>query len=843
MSTIINQKTQTVKVIEQKSEIQINRTIKTGLGVSKDALKVITRRGNKLENWSNESVTPTQLAEIVTEGYTIRPGIRTATNKQESVTHLEWLVVDFDTTTLQQTLDVSLTRQASFYHWSASYQKNLNEKHHLFFQLSRRVTSEEYGILYNNIFNNYYPFADKATASNGFLFFGGSPTHKEYTLIGGILDVDAILTEKNIPTIKPINHGKVEIPDDDKSELTLEINKNTKSKSPNKEKGGYRHQANLWINKIWVGVCGNDIDKLYCLFPHRFIDQGSDDGNVAKWGGKNPFSTEPDRPGTGFFVHWGDVEYSPVWRNQSEGTNGNFIEYWHKFGIALFNKKFGDIHYMQDRQNIEYQKVLDDIANHFGVEKFEYVKDESDDYQEVLQNLTNKYLKVNESSLYHCYSTKSYTWSVTKDLDTIWREGYMSWIRTEHPELIAKFSSVKLVSKAKQKLMLGILDIPFMLSKTFSDKKNMNIIPMFGGDFDITTKELHPYNSANLNTYRNSFEYIPNIKDSDIQEFLNYMEIVYKDKETRQFIINWLAANIMGNAWKIKAMVNVYGTPGSGKSSLNNFIGHLCDASHTTIDASQFKSGSNFLYQNLANSNVVTIDEFNKMPAESWDNIKKISGGESLIEINQKGLRTFKVTCKVGLTTFSQDNFTIPSSSDGGILRRIIPIEHSKDMIDERVPELLNTICEYSYYEKIFNWLIQLKPTDVLATLNAYAKSYGVEEKLQKIVTESDEIINFINECLEISDSTKYISYQQLQEVFKDYLENQNGGVDLSPSDKNKIKFIVKSIRQKANIKEAKFNWLHANDKEARVTIGGKQLRVLYGLTFKNQQVSDSSDF
>lgn len=837
MSTIIEQKSTDVK--SQKSEIQVNRLIKTRLGLPKEALKVDTRRYNKLENWSNESLTAIELAELVCEGYTIRPGIRTSGNKQEHVTHLEWLIVDFDNSNLQETLDVPLTQQASFYHWSNSYQKHINEKHHLFFQLSRRVTPDEYNIIYNTVFNNHYPFADAATLSNGFLFFGGSPSHKEYTMIGEILDVETILNPPIHKTVSPIsqpitaiNKGKVELPDDDK--VTIESKKSVKIDITNVEKGGYRHQANLWINKIWVSVCENDVDKLYCLYPHNFIDQGSDSGNIAKWGGKNPLSKQPNEPGTGFFVHWGDVDYAPIWRNQSEGTNGNFIEYWHKFGIALYDKKFGDIKYMNDRNHIEYQKVLDDIADYFNVEKFQYIKDESGDYQEVLQELTNKYLKKSEG-IYYTYNTKTHIWSLIRK-DEVWSH-YMGWIRSDYPELVKAFSNIKLVIKAKQKFDLSILDVPEITSKRFSEKKNQDIIPMINGDFNIKTKELMPFNSENWNTYRFSFQHLE-VKDSDVREFLDYMSIVYKDEETRKFIINWLAANIMGNAWRLKSMVNVYGTPGSGKSSLGNFLGNLCESNHTTIDVNQFKTKSAFIYQNLDRTSVVTIDEFNNIPIDSWNEIKKISGGESLIEINKKCLQSFKITCKVGLTTFSQDSFTIPSSSDGGILRRIIPIEHTIDMIDDRIPKLLDTICSFDYYEKVFNWLIQLNSDKIIQDMEAYAKSVSVKEKLASIVRDSDDVMNFITENLEVADSSSYITYQQLQEVYKDYLENQNGGVDLSPSDKNKIKYVTRAIRQKANIKEANFNWLHANDKETRLTVSGKQLRVLYGLKLKTQQLA-----
>lgn len=823
---------------EKISQVQINRRLVSVDGVTKAELQHSVRSVNRLENWETLSVTGRELAELTTnECYASRFGIRSASNKKEDVTHYEWIGLDFDNSTLAETLENQITKQASFTNWSFSYQPGENEKHHLFFQCSRRLSKSEYDTVLAKLLK-LYPSADVGNHSDA--LFGGSPKHKEYTYIGGVLDVDNLLTDtvtlqttEKIPFIHGRVTGKVIIPgfnDEHESAKENGVEKDTVT-VPEKPKGGLRRQALLWINKIWVGVCESDINKLYCLYPHKLEDHGSDGGNIAKWAGKNPYTTTPNEPGTGFFIHWQDVDYAPLWRNLPMGTNGNFIEYWADLGNSQYNKGFGDIHYMKDRKNINYLSVLDDIANHFGVEKFIFVADESGEHLEMLQDLSEKYIFVNEAGTYHYYVMGNlHAWCMTKDLDTVWRQGYMEWIRQDYPEVLPDFTKVKLVGQAKQKLTLGILRINQIDSKIFSGKKNMNIVPMADGDYNLVTKELEPYNHENYHTNRHSYRYLQT-SAQDVSEFLNYFNIIYKNDDTRQFLINWLAANIAGSAWKLKAMVNIYGTPGSGKSTLGNFLAYLGGSMQTSIDVDGLKNKSNFIYQNLATANIVTIDEFNYIPAHCWDILKKISGGESPIEINRKGLQTFTMFCRVGLTTFSQDSFTIPTSSDGGVLRRIVPIEHTPDMLDEKIPDILDTVLTTKYMEKVFNYLVSLDTTEILAQMKDYAKSTSTQNQIKTILQESDEILNFIKENIKVGSAEEYITYTQLQDSFKDYLENENGGTDLSPQDKQKLKFIARSLRQKANIKQSGFDWKQSNDKDTRITVAGKQIRVLYGLS------------
>jgi hypothetical protein len=809
-------------------EIQINKQINC-YGVTKEELKRLANSNNYIEKWDTKEVNVEELAKIIGEGHTVRGSIKVNGNDASSITQVNWLFLDFDKSTVESTLDIIWSTDACLWYYTPSYIPEENDKHRLCFRLSRGVTAPEYEDIYQQLLS-YYKDADKTVAA-GYLFFGSkSPASVTILSTSAILDVDVFL----------------------KSQRSISKNKAPVLVEP---KSGVRNQVLSYLNTaVWLGVCKNDIDKLYCLHQHNFVEMPNDRDSLGKWGGHRPDDHEKTT-GTGFYVFWKEEKYVPYWVNQSSGERGTFIDYWHFYGNELHNKNFGDIAWNKDRDYHTYSTVVNDITDYFGVDRFDFDtaisaqrKNKSVERSTDLTDIYGEYLfQMKDANMYIGYDHADHKWRTTpkKEKDNIWancvKPGLISFgvdkDKIECPKEANQYLSILAKSS----------DIPNTTKGDFEDKRNEDIVPLANGDYNIYTKKLTPFSHKIFNTHRyaNKYHDAGGWNAENVNKFIEWLDWTY-DPRTKQAIIDWLALNIMGLANKTEIMFSLWGAPGTGKSVIFSLISNMMEDLNTTLQGKKLNNADNrFIFQELDGKYSLTIDEF-KTNQNGWDSIKELTGAiKPVISIEKKGQQSYKTKFRGAITTFSQDSFCVPNSDDGGIRRRVVPIQHYADKKNPKYKSIGSFVTQPEVYNDIFFWLLEtIDPTDALSRIADFADSKEVKDNFLEILIEQDDVLSFMFNEIEVTNLTSdYITNNQLQLAYEKYLQTERHQF-ITQIDKTRINRISQYIREKSRITDNNFNWNLCPDKkqDSRITIDGKQHRALIGLKLKSP-ISIHSEF
>ena len=835
-SVKVSEENDSKTINRQKMEIQINRKIRTFQNTTKLELKSQAQKENILSNWTTVDAGVDDVKKYIGEGYAVRSGIKEGGNDKEAVKRCNWLFLDFDNSSVESTLKNSWTKQACLWYYTPSYVEGENEKHRLVFQLRRTVDGGEYETIYKFL-QKFYTNTDN-TPSPGWLFFGARGTDKVTVLDDkATLDVDTILEaceynpDTPASTIKQLNQNV------EKSTNAPKIVKNAES--------GIRSQVLKYLaEEVWHKACnGSDINALYCLHEHDLTYQGSDRQNIAKWHGCRP---EGWKGGTGFYVFWQDRELPPVWNNQGECEldKGTIIEYWHHYKKLLHGATWGDIEWEKDKRYKNFRSVVDDICSHFNVESFDFNAAFSKNKEvriinklELLNEVLTKYVlsaKTGAKPLFIYYNKVDKVWEYNTEITEVWRY----CVKPFMAEIVDNPIDLEMPKTANEYMSLIKLSsiIPTTTRLKFDAKIKTEFIPMANGEFNIYTKEMIDFNHEIYNLNRYEHEYTGEVDAGVIERFNKWMEWTYKDESVRKTVINWLALNIYGMAVKTKIIMAFWGCPGTGKSTIYNLIKDMLQDNATIVSGQKLNMQDNkFALQNVAGKFAMLIDEANIINNVGWNNLKQLTGSDKPnVGVEEKHIKGYDIIFRAGITATYQDEFKMPASDDGGIRRRVIPIHHTDDLINEEWSDIGDYLREN--VKSIFNWLIKtIDPNEALKQVSSYGKSSELNKQVTEILTEQDDVMSFMSDQIEFTNNPEdYVTNMELQASFKTYLQ-QERLLEIDKYEQGKVTKISNYIRTKARNKKNGFNWNYADD-SPRMSIDGVRVRVLIGMKLKNAQ-------
>ena len=807
-------------------ELQINQQIQTLFDCTKDFLKKQANKHNLEKNWHSVDAGVKELADALGKGYAVRSGIVTTGNNREGVTGCNWLFLDFDSTTVEDTLSVPFSDNASLWYYTPSYVKGENEKHRLVFKLDKTISADEYERIYR-LLRTYYVHSDECTAPN-WLFFGARCP--DYVHI--LSETETLDTEILLQIAPPLEKVK-------------QLNPQPPAST---DKKGVRSQLLNYISEsIWHGVCnGKDIDALFCLHNHGFIYQGSDKNNIAKWGGHRPEDKQKNH-GTGFYVFWQQPELPPVWKNQGECEldAGTIIEYWHHYGNLLHGKDWGAITWNEDRKYQNLKLVADDLCSHFGVALFDFQATIKANKEEALTSKIEPAIKIIKENVfalktggkptYVYYNPIDKTWEINNQAVEVWRNCLKPFLIDAGAESLEL--EIPKTGHFYKSFIEYSSDIKNIEKTDFDLRKNSDYVPLANGEYNIITKQLEPFNREIYNTRRYVHEYHETTEKQQqvIERFNKWLLWTYKDALTRQTVIDWLALNVMGLAGQTEVMLCFWGTPETGKSTIYNLIMRMLGKNATSIQGDKLNSSDNkFNFQTFDGVQAVCIEEANNVNKNGWNNIKQLTGSKNpVISIERKNMTPYEVVFIAGLTATYQDEFKIPASDDGGIRRRVIPIQHTKDLTNDEWSDIGSYLSKPENYRAIFNWLLStIDPTAAVKRVKSYAKSNDVNDKMVEILIEQDDVLAYITDTIEFTNNEEdFVTNMELQASYKTYLQ-QEKLTPITQYEEGKITKISQYIRAKAKVAKNGFVWSFADD-SSRVRVGGQQVRVLKGIKLK----------
>jgi Family of unknown function (DUF5906) len=824
-------------------EIQLNRKIQFDGVVQrpiKTRLKRLSNNHNKITDWETVIIDVPTLANLLRQGYTVRPAIKIDGNDDKYVTRFACAMVDFDESSIESTMMVPESTYAALWYRTPSYVEGENDKHRLVFiyDISR---SPEDASRIREILLSKYPYADRLMSLNS-IAYGSTASGVTVIDENMRLPTDAILSmsvdELSLDfgqgALLEVEHHDIPTPPPPVSETII------------KAGCGVRGQALRWINKtIWNGKCGGDINKLYALHTHNLTEQRNKK-NLGSWHGHRPEDTEKPK-GSGFYVHWKNPEYPPMFTNPSNTTldkSNTFIEYWHYYS-NYFGKNWGSIIWKDDQKNKNFQIVCDDIARHFDVPPFDFdavkekKKQETSDILKQVEQVLQTYvymLKAGAKDSYLYWDFSAGVWRVKPDATQVFRD-CIKYSMKNHHEVdsdILDNPKIALLIESHIKRYDGYKSFNDKID--FDVKRCADVVPLANGDWNWRTKIFtESFDHTNYNMTRSPLDFTATTPalTPGVSLLMRWINDVGYSENQRRGVLSWLIVNCLGIATRTKRMLNVFGTPETGKTVIGQVIQNCLGSLGMTLNGNSFTdAGNRFANQSLDGAYGLFIDEF-RTDARGWEMLKQLTGNADLtINVEKKGLSDYKSKFYAGITTATQDKFYIPNSDDGGIRRRVALLKHTPEM---HKPHLKNIDLEFAkpgISQDIFNWCIQQDGEKAVSDFIAFAESDESKSALQETVLSSDKTLQFMADCIVFTDDEKdVVSNFDIQSYYENWLTNIAGEY-VSESVRAKFVKITQYIREKVAIKDNGFIWKLCPPKgeNPRVRIGGKQVRGLRGI-------------
>lgn len=182
------------------------------------------------------------------------------------------------------------------------------------------------------------------------------------------------------------------------------------------------------------------------------------------------------------------------------------------------------------------------------------------------------------------------------------------------------------------------------------------------------------------------------IEAGDYSAFDEIIGTLYTEDERRK--LEWAIGSIIsGDSKKIQKFIVLYGTAGSGKSTILNIIQMLFDGYYSIFDAKELASSNNsFALESFKGNPLVSIQHDGDLSRiEDNTKINSIVSHETM-EINEKFKA--KYTAKFNSFLFMGTNKPVRiTEAKSGIIRRLIDVQPSgKKIAYRRYQELMNRI-------------------------------------------------------------------------------------------------------------------------------------------------------
>lgn len=278
------------------------------------------------------------------------------------------------------------------------------------------------------------------------------------------------------------------------------------------------------------------------------------------------------------------------------------------------------------------------------------------------------------------------------------------------------------------------------------------------------------------------------IEEGDISAYEELISTLYESEERDK--LEWaIGAIISGDAKEIQKFIVLYGSAGSGKSTVLNIIQSMFDGYCATFDAKDLTSSNNsFALESFKNNPLIAIQHDGDL-SRIEDNTKLNSlVSHELMEVNEKYSK--KYVTRFNAFLFMGTNKPVKiTEAKSGIIRRLIDVRPSGRKIPfERYKELMHLIeyergaiayhCLEKYKSMGMSYYDPYIPKDMISATNDF---YDFIENYYGRFVENDYISlksawGMYNEYCEYAKVTYPYTMRQvrveLQNYFKEFKED-----------------------------------------------------------------------
>lgn len=812
-------------------QIQVNQKI---VATSKLEYKEKARKYNQEQNWTTVSCDVLELYNIIAQGNTVRGAIKVGGNTKSSIKSIQWLLLDLDKSSFKSTLDTPYTEMyGCLWYKTPSYVEGKNEKHRLVFRLSRDVNVKEYEILYKKLLT-FYPKADKCYDA-GRIFFGAVSKENVH-----------LISETNVLPVDDILVADIPIDEDDESENLVKepLTKNTDEESGSVTAKVLRHIA----QHAWLGACGADPNKLFCLWEHNLEELETEtDKQLYRYEGRLYGSNNPN--GSALLVTSEDASLPPLYYNREDEETLTIIDYWWRFQKDA--KKWGKI-----EQKGVFKAVVNDLCQHFKIEKFEFKtsKVDDDDILKIVKDVKSKFkILYLGKQTYFGYKQSIHTWVTSTSTDHAFALFLYDYIAKTYGE------DVTFNPKLQEACMRSFRNGCAITAEQMPDEMTHNLALADGNVYDTSTATVSKNVGQAHNrrvfpwSYNQEFDSVDsNGVPNSAYRVLSHLKTFTGSEITGRILYTWLALNAVGSAKQTASIVGVIGKSGSGKTSYLSMIKSLVngisfdgtmmipnhDGYARSVSGDALTSGYAHAMSVLEGKRSILIQELEgQVSGKKLTILKELSGNQNdnSIEINRKGVEQY--TSKfLGAITFDSEGMPrIPDTNGDGYYRRIVAVQIDNTWSLDNCGKFWGDFFKWYNTEEVlselFNYFLSLDVNALVEEFLELKRSTEVKNTMLDIRRQNSDLATFITDRLVVSNAPEdCISSALLYELHTNLCEGSKGYGRVFTS---KLKF-VQSIKDKL---EKLFEW--TGDSGAQRKVGGKNQRVFTGIRLKTEEEMD----
>lgn len=328
----------------------------------------------------------------------------------------------------------------------------------------------------------------------------------------------------------------------------------------------------------------------------------------------------------------------------------------------------------------------------------------------------------------------------------------------------------------------------------FYKQKGVRVVNLLNGtlfitkDGKVTFKNIHDKKDACTNMLE--FEYDPNAKCPKWEKFLNRN---FPNEADRNTLMEYMGYCFMPSH-KFEKFLYMYGPEGAnGKSVyLNTTKGFFGRENISAINLQDLKGHP---LDGLVNKvlNIGSELDGKNLKDNQMGNLKALTSANDDLQIDPKFTRGFTLTSEnQPKMLFSGNSELSPASLDGGVLRRVIPINCEITINDdEKVRELEERFLK-DEMSGILN--MALSSLENLVKRGKFTESTKSKEMIENYKDQANPIRRYISDCLEY-DEDVIVPKDLLYSHYKEYMK-EKGSMPLSqPKFFSKVFADMKKVR------------------------------------------------
>lgn len=307
-----------------------------------------------------------------------------------------------------------------------------------------------------------------------------------------------------------------------------------------------------------------------------------------------------------------------------------------------------------------------------------------------------------------------------------------------------------------------------------------------------------------------------NLEDGSIAAWNELIGTLYAPEERAK--IEWAIGSIVsGDSKRIQKFLVLYGSAGTGKSTILNVIEMLFEGYVATFEAKALGAGKTFATEAFKSNPMVAIQHDGDL-SKIIDNTQLNSiVAHEVMTFNEKYKPTY--SDRVNAFLFMGTNQPVKiSDAKSGIIRRLIDVHPTGNLLrSHRYHEIMNQI----------KFELGAIAQHCLTVYNNMGKNYYSDYKPIEMMFQTDVFFNFIEYCYDIFNTEEYITLKRAYSMYKEFC--QETGID-NPLPMYKLREEMKS---------------YFDQFDARLHIDGRSQTSVYtqfnGAKFKSVSKTDKS--